>query len=82
MNQFMPHGLSHHLGLDVHDAGDPEEPLAPGNVITIEPGLYLPAEAIGVRIEDDYLVTPTGLELLGPSLEKETSAVEAAMRGH
>ena len=80
MNLFMPHGLSHHLGLDVHDAGDPEEPLAPGNVITVEPGLYLPGEGIGVRIEDDYLVTAAGLERLGPPLEKETAALEAAMR--
>jgi len=73
MNLFMPHGLSHHLGLDVHDVGDPEEPLRPGNVITIEPGIYLPAEGIGVRIEDDYLVTETGLERLGPELEKGLS---------
>lgn len=79
MNLFMPHGLSHHLGLDVHDVGDPEEPLAPGNVITVEPGLYLPAEGIGVRIEDDYLVTATGLERLGPDLERTAAAVEAAM---
>ena len=80
MNLFMPHGLSHHLGLDVHDAGDPEEPLAPGNVITIEPGLYLPAEGIGVRIEDDYVVTATGLERLGPDLEKEIGKLEDVMR--
>jgi Xaa-Pro aminopeptidase len=76
MNQFMPHGLSHHLGLDVHDVGDPEAPLAPGNIITIEPGIYLPAEGIGVRIEDDYLVTPAGLERLGPALEKDISMLE------
>jgi Xaa-Pro aminopeptidase len=80
MNLFMPHGLSHHLGLDVHDAGDPEEPLTPGNVITIEPGLYLPGEAIGVRIEDDYLVTAAGLERLGPDLEKEIAQLETVMR--
>jgi Xaa-Pro aminopeptidase len=80
MNLFMPHGLSHHLGLDVHDVGDGEEPLKPGNVITVEPGLYLPGESIGVRIEDDYLVTATGLERLGPPLESDITALETAMR--
>jgi len=81
MEHFMPHSIGHHLGMDVHDVGDAEQPLTPGNVITVEPGLYLPAEGIGVRIEDDYLVTPTGLERLGPPLEVEVEEVEAAMRG-
>lgn len=81
MNVFMPHGLSHFLGLDVHDVGDREAPLAPGNVITIEPGIYIPSESLGVRLEDDYLVTPTGLERLGPPLERELEAVESALPG-
>lgn len=80
MDVFMPHSLGHFLGLDVHDVGDTEPPLRPGQVITIEPGIYLPAEAIGVRIEDDYLVTETGLERLGPPLERDPGAVEDAMR--
>jgi len=80
MEQFMPHSIGHQLGMDVHDVGDGEQPLALGNVITIEPGLYLPAEGIGVRIEDDYLVTSAGLERLGPPLEVEVEEVEAVMR--
>lgn len=80
MDHFMPHSLGHHLGLDVHDVGDREAPLEPGNVITIEPGLYLPAEGIGVRIEDDYLVTKSGLERLGPPVPRTIDEIEAAMR--
>ncbi|HLV79806.1 MAG TPA: aminopeptidase P N-terminal domain-containing protein [Chthonomonadaceae bacterium] len=81
MDLFMPHGLTHHLGLDVHDMHgiiDMDQPLVPGSVITIEPGLYIPSEKIGVRLEDDYLVTETGLERLGPPLEKDIAALEAA----
>ena len=72
MKTFMPHGLSHHLGLDVHDAvqyADREALLQPGSVITVEPGLYIASEGIGVRLEHDFLVTATGLERLGPDLE-------------
>lgn len=72
MKTFMPHGLGHHLGLDVHDAvqfADREMPLQPGNVITVEPGLYIASEGIGVRLEHDFLVTSSGLERLGPYLE-------------
>lgn len=72
MDAFMPHSLGHHLGLDVHDvndATDRHEPLPVGSVITIEPGIYLPDEAVGVRIEDDYVVTDRGLESLSSGLE-------------
>jgi Xaa-Pro aminopeptidase len=51
------HGTSHHLGLETHDVGDVHRPLAPGAVVTVEPGVYLPDERLGIRIEDDVLVT-------------------------
>ena len=63
----------------MHDVGDRLLPLSPGCIITVEPGLYLPSEGIGVRIEDDYLVTETGLELLGPPLERTVEEIEAAL---
>lgn len=61
---YMPHAIGHFLGLDVHDMGDYTEPLAENMVLTIEPGLYLPDEKIGVRIEDDVIVTKVGAKIL------------------
>ena len=57
-----PHGFSHFLGLDVHDAGDYDAPLALGSVITVEPGVYLHSEGVGVRIEDNILITENGIK--------------------
>ena len=62
-SRYYIHGVSHHLGLDVHDPGDRERPLEPGMVITVEPGIYIPEENLGVRIEDDVLVTKDGYQL-------------------
>ena len=76
---FFIHGLSHHLGLDVHDPGLPNLPLAPGMVLTVEPGIYIPDEEIGIRIEDDVLVTPDGHEVLSTAAPKSVGAVEAEM---
>lgn len=61
---YYPHASSHFLGLDVHDVGDYRAPLAPGMVLTCEPGIYIPEEGIGVRIEDDVLITETGNRVL------------------
>lgn len=67
---FYPHATSHFLGLNVHDAGDYTQPLAPGMVLTVEPGIYIPAEAIGIRIEDDVLVTEDGIVNLSDRLPR------------
>jgi len=76
LGQYFIHGLSHHLGLDVHDPGSTSRPLEPGMVITIEPGIYLPEENLGVRIEDDVLVTKDGHELLTSRLPRSVDEIE------
>ena len=76
LGKYFVHGLGHYVGLDVHDPGSPDIPLEAGMVITIEPGLYLPEENIGVRIEDTILVTATGSEVLSAALPKEVDDIE------
>ncbi len=70
IRQFCPHATSHFLGLNVHDIGDYERPLEPGVVITVEPGIYIPAEGLGVRIEDDILITEKGHKVLSDKLPR------------
>jgi Xaa-Pro aminopeptidase len=77
---FFIHGLGHMIGMDVHDVGPGNVPLRPGMVFTIEPGVYLPAERLGVRIEDDVLVTEQGYELLSNGVPRRAEDVEAAIR--
>ncbi len=84
LGRYYIHGLSHHVGLDVHDSSGPIEkygtrPLEPGMVITIEPGIYIPAENLGVRIEDDVLITPTGYKLLTARLPRSPDEIEKIM---
>lgn len=67
---FYPHAASHFLGLDVHDVGAYDRPLEPGMVLTCEPGIYVADEAIGIRIEDDVLITETGNEVLTSGLPR------------
>jgi len=76
---YFIHGLSHWLGMDVHDPGDYSTPLKPGIVFTIEPGIYLAQEGLGVRIEDDVLVTATGAEWLSAKAPKTTAEIERLM---
>jgi Xaa-Pro aminopeptidase len=79
LGKYFIHGLGHHLGLDVHDAGDAGRVFEPGMVITIEPGIYIPEEKIGVRIEDDVLITETGYKLLTARLPRSPDEIEKAM---
>ena len=77
--KYFIHGTSHHIGLEVHDVGDTSRPLEPNMVITAEPGIYIPEEQIGIRIEDDVLVTPEGHRVLS-IFPKEISEVEALVK--
>jgi Xaa-Pro aminopeptidase len=76
---YFIHALGHWLGMRVHDVGDYRLPLQPGMVITIEPGIYLPDEQLGVRIEDDVLVTPSGYELLSAGVPRGAVEIEQLM---
>lgn len=71
IRKFFPHSTSHYLGLNVHDVGDYEQPLRPGIVMTVEPGIYIPEEGIGVRIEDDVLITESGFQILSDNLPRK-----------
>ncbi len=69
-NDKYPHGVSHFLGVDVHDAGDYSVRLAKNMVLTVEPGIYLPDEGIGVRLEDVVVITDTGIKILSDKIPK------------
>jgi len=76
IRKYYMHSIGHHLGLDTHDLSDNSKPLTAGCVITVEPGIYIKAEKIGVRIEDDILVTETGYRNLSESIPKEIADLE------
>jgi Xaa-Pro aminopeptidase len=78
LGRYFLHGIGHHLGLDVHDPGDPHAPLEAGMVVTIEPGIYIADESIGVRIEDVVLVTENGGKVLSAALPSDIAAIEKA----
>jgi Xaa-Pro aminopeptidase len=76
LGKYFIHGLGHHVGLDVHDPGDQNAPLKAGMVITIEPGIYIPEENIGIRIEDTLVVTENGSRNLSGALPREVEELE------
>jgi Xaa-Pro aminopeptidase len=86
--KYWRHGCTHHLGLDVHDIGDTRLPLVPGCVVTVEPGLYIPPNSelakeywnIGVRIEDDVLITEDGHRVLSATCPKTVTEIEDLMK--
>ncbi len=79
-DKYFMHGIGHFLGLDVHDVGDYQEPLQVGDVITIEPGIYIPQESLGVRIEDNYWIVPDGCVSLSENLSKAMDDIEQMMQ--
>ena len=79
LGPYYIHGVGHHIGLDVHDPGAYCKPLEPGMVVTMEPGIYIPEENLGVRIEDDVLITGSGYELLSQRLPRDPAEIEKVM---
>jgi Xaa-Pro aminopeptidase len=85
-HMYFPHGVSHHIGLDVHDRGNYEN-FEPNMVLTVEPGIYIPLGSpcdkkwwgIGVRIEDDILITDNGYELLSDLAPRKSDEIEKMM---
>jgi Xaa-Pro aminopeptidase len=77
--KYFPHGTSHHLGLDVHDYGDRYRKFEPGMVFTCEPGIYINEEAIGIRIENDILITDKDPVDLTADIPREAEEIEELM---
>lgn len=79
--KYFMHGTAHFIGLDVHDVGLYTRPFEPGMVLTCEPGIYIPEEGIGCRLENDYLITETGNLNLTAAMPIEIDEIEAIMNG-
>jgi len=80
ISKYYYHSIGHFLGLDTHDVGHYSLNLQPGMVITIEPGLYIAEEEIGIRIEDDILITEEGPVNLSKDIIKEVKDIEHALK--
>lgn len=82
LSNYYYHGVAHHLGLDTHDIAEREAVLKEGMVITIEPGVYIAEESIGIRIEDDILITENGCEVLSSQIPKQADEIEKIMQNN
>lgn len=80
--KYLYHGISHHLGIDVHDYGPFTEPIVPGMVFTVEPGIYVAEEGTGIRIENNVVITETGNRDLFEGIPITVEEIEAAMARH
>jgi Xaa-Pro aminopeptidase len=80
--KYFMHGTSHHMGLDTHDYGILTEPMQAGMVFTVEPGIYIPDEGFGIRIEDDYVIQEKGEAFnLMQNIPITVEEIEALMKG-
>lgn len=77
--KYFMHGTSHHLGLDVHDVGSVNQPMEEGNVFTVEPGIYIREENLGIRLEDDVVITGNGTSNLMQQIPIEADEIEEIM---
>jgi Xaa-Pro aminopeptidase len=79
--KYLYHGISHHLGIDVHDLGTKTEPIKAGMVFTVEPGIYIEEERMGVRIENNLWITKTGNKDLFKNIPIKAEDIESLMKG-
>lgn len=78
--RYLYHGISHHLGIDVHDLGTRTAPIKPGMVFTIEPGIYIEEEQMGIRIENNFVITKNGNKDLMKNIPITVDEIEALMK--
>jgi Xaa-Pro aminopeptidase len=78
--KYLYHGISHHLGIDVHDLGARTEPLKPGMLLTVEPGIYIEQEQIGIRIENNVWITESGNNDLMANIPITIEQIETLMK--